>query len=269
MRSKCIIRFQVEKLNLDLIVIRATKQPMRSRFTAFALLLAILGFKANSLECVLPGPPALIRKNLWVWNFSSERLLTTADIALSPGYLSFFEWARLQPNLSSPGEKILAEREAYAKAGLLTPALIGRLDPILAGSFGRLAKASCLETLLIGEAHALRSMSLAPYEFAAVLIGHGRDYRLYLTLGDETSVDSSDLESEIARELIRGWKLLFHLHNHPFSLEEPYILHSGYTAPSQGDLSFYKSWSKKFQLPEARITNGVFSLILRSDEFLP
>lgn len=187
----------------------------------------------------------------------------------TPEYRDFLKWASLQPNLRTPQQKIEAERNALQRAKALTPELQERFESILSGKVGRLSKIRCIEALLMGEANNRREMRKSPYEIGALILWRSEDdaLKIYLGLGDTTSVPMDEFESLLERDIKAGWRMWVHIHNHPFSLEKPYDENGGYTAPSTGDLQFYKTWRRKWRLEEAWITNGVYSYSLMASEF--
>ena len=225
--------------------------------------------------CDLPAPAKIISKVSWKFQFPNSPVLDSATLPTQASYRSFRDWANLQPNLHNPIEKLQAELDAYKNIGELTADISSRVEPIIEGKMGILRPVSCLEALLMAEANGKKSMPAAPYEIEAFVLSRTNSTGLeeliiYEGMGEATSVgdERGDFDSQMQNDLKNGWKMKFHIHNHPFSLEKPYDLNGGYTAPSQGDTDYYRQLSGSNGLPEARITNGVFTLVLKDKEFL-
>lgn len=219
-------------------------------------------------KCQWPKPAKVISSELRVWTIRNNPVLDSVLAPQSEAFQQFQSWAFLQPNLADPKAKLQASLDIYKKRKLLTAPIFQRLNSVLSGEIGELRPASCWEQLVMAEAQALRPMEPSPYEIVAVTLKRRGWLRIYLLFGQSTSVVTDELESAVLGDLPEGWRVIAHLHNHPFSLREGFILNSGYTAPSESDVRAYKDWWKRFRLPEARVTNGIFTLRMKAPEFL-
>lgn len=61
----------------------------------------------------------------------------------------------------------------------------------------------------------------------------------------------------------KGWRLSHHIHNHYESSKDNYL---GIMAPSLADAHYFKVLHARFDLEEARITNGFSTLLLSGEE---
>ena len=129
---------------------------------------------------------------------------------------------------------------------------------------------SCLEGFLMnffGE-RLKKPIFLNYSEFGAfVLTARNGDTRIYFQVNPQTAYlpASPHLDQLIVQDIKKGYRLSFHLHNHPFNPGGPKQDIAGTPIPSGegtgvGDFSAYARFKKDFGMQEARITNGFSTL---------
>ncbi|MCI5056178.1 MAG: hypothetical protein MRY83_08720 [Flavobacteriales bacterium] len=106
-----------------------------------------------------------------------------------------------------------------------------------------------------------------PTEFQAVIAKNDslNLQRIYFGAGDKGwPPRCRTMFSKIQEDLLKGWKVQFHLHNHfnPDSLDKLGVL-----APSMTDIQFYRALKESISLPEARVTNGFHTIKVDSSLF--
>jgi hypothetical protein len=150
---------------------------------------------------------------------------------------------------------------------------------LLEGRAGTLSPITCLEAALWKWQAARYPMVEHPTEFGAfVLRGHGR-VRVYLSSAD---LVGQRIRREVT-ELVKadgsaGFRLLAHLHNHPFlfdrevgdrmwTMEATVADVAGALAPSMTDAQFYRNLRDSHGLEEAWVTNGLQTSRFHAGEF--
>ena len=73
------------------------------------------------------------------------------------------------------------------------------------------------------------------------------------------------LTGKVDADLLEGWRVRFVLHNHAIHLSDPAL--NGILAPSIPDASFNVNFAKSHGLPEARITNGINTVVIPAAAF--
>lgn len=159
----------------------------------------------------------------------------------------------------TPGDPFRASLEAD----------IRNVRKIVDGRIGMIRPVRCAEGLAMREFLKTVDLRKNPQEFMAVVLEKDGAFKM---LGDfyrkpADSVvgvnTSSAVLNETRRWMKRGWRYHAHLHNHPFSFDNPYGDIGGALAPSEADLATYRS-----QKPErAWITNGLETIEIKRAEF--
>lgn len=150
---------------------------------------------------------------------------------------------------------------------------------LLDGRAGTITDMSCLETMLWKWQDARYLMLEHPTEFGAfVLRGHGQ-VRVYLSSADLVGAKvSQEVTEQVKADIMAGYRLITHIHNHPFLFDrevgdrmwttEANIKDiAGALAPSMSDVGFYRSFRDSHSLEEAWITNGLQSSRFLASEF--
>jgi hypothetical protein len=140
-----------------------------------------------------------------------------------------------------------------------------RFEAVLSRQVGRVHKVSCLEGFLFNT-H-LRRFS-AGSEFAAYLLirseAPGRIRAVVMSQNELGVGPGPRVERLLQNQFRDGWRLIQHLHNHPFDLNNAYGDIAGTILPSEPDLDTYH---RLRGLRSAVITNGFDSLELSRADF--
>lgn len=140
-------------------------------------------------------------------------------------------------------------------------------EKILSSKVGKIRPINCLEAYLM-DAH-LSQLS-GKSEFQAYILSHSIEKNFLVIVNSiEKNYVEEDLRSRKAlyNYLKKGWRLYLHLHNHPFSFNNPYGDIAGTLVPSWPDISMYRELYRRYGLKTAIVTNGFHSLELSSEEF--
>jgi len=132
----------------------------------------------------------------------------------------------------------------------------------------RFRKASCLEVRLWLEQHRRYPMLRHPTEFGAFVLRRGSRVRVYWSAADRLGQKMRGaVTRRVAADVKAGYRLLAHLHNHPF-LPDRVVGDRLYTtratkadvggalAPSATDVQLYRNFRRSLRLEAAWITNG-------------
>ena len=119
-----------------------------------------------------------------------------------------------------------------------------------------LRPASCFEKLLVGMQQERLDMFDSPSEFANFVLRWGNRVRIYIYTNNYAGVGRmTPLTYLVMKDVKKGWRVQFALHNHPFHPGQPAM--NGPPAPSVADAHFHHNARAELGLPEARVTNGV------------
>ncbi|MCO5143161.1 MAG: hypothetical protein M9962_08740 [Oligoflexia bacterium] len=143
-----------------------------------------------------------------------------------------------------------------------------RFNKILSRQVGKIRPINCLEAFLLNT-H-IRSFS-AFVEFEALIFENPKINKIRIlvqTQGSKQSVIRKPfIENYIRTHLRAGWRLRAHIHNHPFSLNNPYGDIAGTVIPSAPDIESYNYLSNIYFLKSAIVINGFHSLTLNNQDF--
>ena len=150
---------------------------------------------------------------------------------------------------------------------------------LLAGDAGRVAPISCLEAMLWKWQAARFPMLAHPTEFGALILRRSGEVRVYLSSADLVGQRfRSTIADHVRRDLADGFRLVAHLHNHPFlfdrvvgdrmwTVDGTVRDVAGALAPSMADVQFYRSLRGSLGLAEGWVTNGMQSAHFGAREF--
>lgn len=178
--------------------------------------------------------------------------------------------ARLGSDLE-PGALIERQRAIFAG---IAGAMRGEAEisqHVLDGQLGRIAPISCLEAMLWKWQDARYPMLTHPTEFGAYVLRRPGAVRVYLSSDDRVGQRMRATVRDLVRvDVGAGFRLVAHLHNHPFLFDrvvgdrmwttpETQRDVAGALAPSMSDVGFYRALFANDSLGEAWVTNGVYS----------
>lgn len=150
---------------------------------------------------------------------------------------------------------------------------------LLDGRVGVITPISCLEAMIWKWQAARYPMLEHPTEFGAfVLTGH-EQVRVYLSSADLVGQRIRRKVTDLVQaDISAGWRLLAHIHNHPFLFDRKVGDRmwtvdatkedvAGALAPSTTDVQFFRSVRDSLNLEEAWVTNGLHTSRFRAREF--
>lgn len=108
-----------------------------------------------------------------------------------------------------------------------------------------------------------------PTEFTAFILRsqNGEKLRIYFYTVNQPGIGRVDAPMNAVREdVLQGWGLWANLHNHNFFVNQK--RRGGGVAPSQQDVSLFRSLAEAQGLQEAWITNGFDTLRIKQKDFL-
>lgn len=147
------------------------------------------------------------------------------------------------------------------------PEELKRFDSVLNRQVGQIRGLNCLEAILLDTQLKFFKPNT---EFEAYIFNRvgGKKLRiLFQTQGQVSVVRYSIILNQIRNLVSQGWNLKIHLHNHPFSFENPYGDISGTILPSSADLLSYQGLKNQFGLKLGIVINGFNALVLTPKEF--
>jgi hypothetical protein len=141
-------------------------------------------------------------------------------------------------------------------------------DIVLGKAADWIRPADCLEKLLMGLQNDRISIQRDPTEFVSVILSRSESerVRVYFYSVNRNGIGAmTPLTSLVDADLLDGWRVKFVLHNHAFHLSDPAL--NGILAPSIPDAHFNLNFAKSHRLPEARITNGINTVVIPATAF--
>ncbi len=144
-----------------------------------------------------------------------------------------------------------------------------RINALLvhSGAVGEIRRINYLESQILNYQIGRFPLFSRPTEFHGFIAENEKEGKIKVYFG------SSDTEwppkptiiiQEIDKELKRGWKLKYHLHNHYCKKDRDYI---GILAPSLADAQYYKMLKERFNIEKSLITNGFHTVEIDNQDF--
>ncbi len=151
---------------------------------------------------------------------------------------------------------------------LKMPEIRKRFELIIDQKVGSIRSINCLESFLY-DSHLKRFSRSSEFQvFSYTRSGHDKIRLLVTSQDDSSSVSSGRRILKLREDYLKiGWKLNFHLHNHPFAFDNPYGDVAGTVIPSEPDSATYRTLKKEEGLKEALLTNGFSTFVLKASEF--
>lgn len=150
------------------------------------------------------------------------------------------------------------------------PEYVHRYDQIINGEVGKIKPMSCLVSTLMAKHLGLQSSYYN--EFGAYILGNNNKLRIYFQSHNDAQVPSNYyIKTNIDKDVAQGWKLLTHIHSHPFAFDNPSGDIAGTLIPSgtskSSDLGHYIELMEKHNLQSSIITNGFDMIVFKQEEF--
>lgn len=150
---------------------------------------------------------------------------------------------------------------------------------MLDGRAGIITNMNCLELMLWNWQDARYPMLEHPTEFSAFVLRGNGQVRIYLSSADLVGGKiNSAVTAGMQADVAGGYRLIAHIHNHPFlfdrkvgdrmwTTEANMKDIAGALAPSMSDVGVYRAFRDSHGLEEAWITNGLQSSRFHASEF--
>lgn len=135
------------------------------------------------------------------------------------------------------------------------------------GTLGKIRKINYLEAQILNYQLKRFPLFSHPTEFHSFIATNENEQkiRIYFCSSDtEWPPKPKILIAQLEKDMEKGWKLKYHLHNHFCKKDKNYI---GILAPSLADAQYFKMLAERFNLSKALITNGFHSVELDAAEF--
>ena len=200
------------------------------------------------------------------WELKDHHFLEDYNLGELPSLESYKDSVSNEIGKSAMDAQIMLESKQlenikHVEKGLENHELIHR------GSVGNIRKINFIESQILNFQITRFPLFTHPTEFHAFFMtndSHGV-VRVYFAASDQPwPPKATPLIVEIEKLLTEGWHLTSHLHNHYESKSNKYI---GMMSASLADVHYFKILKQRFNLPEAKITNGFHTLIIDAKDF--
>lgn len=204
------------------------------------------------------------------WELQDEKRLYGLDLGEVKELVAYRDSLKLVLGAARYEDAIQKEAKQGLSKSLIGTAQNGdRKNALLVhtGSIGKIRKINFLESQILN--YQIKRFPLLghPTEFHAFIAIHETlgKMRIYFASSDtQWPPKPQILIEELEKEIKQGWQLKYHLHNH-YELQANNFI--GILAPSLADAQYYKMLSERFQLGQALITNGFYTVVINADEF--
>lgn len=223
---------------------------------------------ASNADCRFPSASSVLEADehhaVLNWTFEEDEALYI-PVRLKQAPLTAYHRSVAASHPTDP--VALIQRKADILRLLQRPTI--NLEQIVSGQVGSIRRIDCLDAVLFRMHDRHFPVRQAPTEFSAFVL---RDedagmVKIYLSTSDSRHVGTvfPVVYEELENDLLSGWQLWYHLHNHPFEFKQVFDL-GGSIAPSDaadfGDLHYYQVKLALYNPREVRITNGISTLVI-------
>jgi hypothetical protein len=220
---------------------------------------------ATPTKCKLPTEPTTLLSEgsahdpdsrlLLLWDVDNPRTLWSQVAAPTRSYQRYMSQVRRMGFRTDPTAALRA-----------SPSVNN--DIVLSEAADWIRPAGCLEKLLIGLQNDRISIQRDPTEFVSVVLNRPESerVRVYFYSVNRNGIGAmTPVTRLVDADLLDGWQVKFVLHNHAFHLSDPAL--NGILAPSIPDAHFNLNFAKSHRLLEARITNGINTVVIPATAF--
>ena len=203
----------------------------------------------------------------YLWEVAAEDAWESEVIVESKALHRFRHYveAKIEPK---PVELLRKQRDIFLNAFGKDSAIIKSIDGVMAGKIGQIRKINRLESALLArhaEMNPLDNSDMKKQsEFGAMVYRRDDKLRIYLSIPKPPLPMGAPPVALADRHLkdgkLAGWKLVSHIHNHPFFFGNKYGDIAGTTVPSGPDITTYENLLKYQNVQKPVITNGFHSL---------
>lgn len=204
------------------------------------------------------------------WEFDNEIALWEFDLGEVPAIRNYQDTLTKvlgQENyykaiMKEASQSLMIEKTIGPKNGDLINAQL-----VHSGTLGKIRTINLLEAQILNYQISKYPLLSHPTEFHGFIATHDSldRIRVYFASSDQPWPPKPNIIiSELRKELLNGWKLKYHLHNHYESSLKNYV---GIMAPSLADAQYFKWLSEEFNIHQALITNGFNTVEIKSEEF--
>ncbi|MEM7372299.1 MAG: hypothetical protein AAF587_27015 [Bacteroidota bacterium] len=238
------------------------------------VLLAVFLFSCEesqqtSLASLLETSPIIIKEDgpalFQYWELAQDRRLWEAELGNFPALEAYKD--SLIMALGDSLLRQLLQRELHQAAPpSSSPDSLDNYHLIHEGHVGKIQAITYLEAEILNYQLSRFPLFSHPTEFHGFILQNdslGR-IRIYFGASDQGwPPKATPLVEHMEGIIDEGWRLSHHLHNHYESAENNYL---GIMAPSLADAHYFKVLHARFEVEEARITNGFCTLLLSGEE---
>jgi hypothetical protein len=208
---------------------------------------------------------------VYEWTEKSRRLLETKEIVDSTKFEDFK--AHIESLVPIDQNVLLKRQRAIFQKHI--PSYVPRYNTLLNGEAGKIRPINCIESALYD--HHMRDLPAddVETEFAASILKsrNGNKLKIIFTSSDKQYVYGARFQKLLAltkKQKLKGYKLVYFLHNHPFFLEPGKIDIAGTVIPSGdstfADVSLFLKLDKEYGDYKAVITNGFDTFSIKSSD---
>ena len=247
-------------------------------FRYLLLTLSFLTVQSQAAEkCTFLSSHKVIRESGSLLYYSwqeLDRLVFESNVLPDTGEIAHFQdWVRSKVD---PDQMTLLARQRKLYFEHFGSEAVYSFDLLLNKKAGDIQPISCLEALLLTEQAKLHPLEKTQTEFQAfVLLNKSVNppqLKVYFASGTDLFAPSVlPFLPLIHSDVQNGWRVSFHVHNHPFTFDNPAGDIAGTTIPSgdrnSGDVKVFIDLRAQVGLLEARITNGFNTVHVKSGEF--
>ncbi len=204
------------------------------------------------------------------WEFENKSFLWENDLGQIRD-LEFFQDS-LKKILGTTKFKEVLKKEQRNKSFNIIPFESENGDSINAelvhsGKIGKIRKMNFLEAQLLNYQISRYPLLNHPTEFHGFIMSNKalKRIRVYFAASDQPWPPKPHLIIDaIEKDLKKGWKLKFHLHNHYEPKSNNYL---GILAPSMTDAHYYNMLKEEYKIEKAIITNGFNTVEIKANDF--
>lgn len=164
------------------------------------------------------------------------------------------------------------QRNIYAEGLGESDSNVKKFDAMIRGDAGIVVEANCIEKKLLSEQFKRVNYRL-PTEFLAYIFQKGDNLHILGAWRTQSALSgpvSNISDAKISELLRNNWQFVSHLHNHPFSFDNPAGDIAGTVIGSDPDFDSFRKFMIRYNLKHGRVTNGFNTGVFerRSVEYL-
>ncbi len=205
-----------------------------------------------------------------VWEFEDQAILWTYTLGAVPHIDEYRDSLALVLGQEGLEKAIAVEADQSRDLALLEEEQNGadrNADLVHTGTVGHIRPINYLEAFILNYQLGRFPLLGHPTEFHGFIAKHpGKNLvRVYFAASDAPwPPKPRPVMDAMEDDLERGWKLVYHLHNHYCEEDKDYI---GILAPSMPDAQYFKMLANRYDLQKALITNAYHTVEIEAKHF--